>query len=62
MNKSMNEEELEKTYDAVAQAIDTAGEKKEALFLGKLCLTLAYKLADLQQVEDAIAAALQDLS
>ena len=62
MSKAMSEEDMEKTYDAVAQAIDTVGENRELLFLGKLCLTLAHKLSELDHVEDAIAVALQDLS
>ncbi len=61
MNTAMSEEDMEKTYDSVAQAIDSLGENRETLFLGKLCLSLAHKLGELEQVEDAIAMALQDL-
>lgn len=62
MSTVLSEEDMEKTYDRVAQAIDTVAEDRQALFLGKLCLTLAHKLGELEQVEDAVAIALQDLS
>ena len=62
MNRDMSAEDMEKTYDRVAQAIDRVGETQEVLFLSKLCLTLAHKLGEREQVEDAIAIALQDLS
>ncbi len=54
-------EDLEKVYEALAAAVDEAGAGKEALLLSKLCLTLAHRLGDLRQVEEAIEIARQDL-
>jgi hypothetical protein len=61
MSKVLSEEDMEKFYDRVARAIDALDEQQESLFLGKLCLTLAHKLGDLEQAEEAIGTALQDL-
>jgi len=62
MTKGMSEADMEKAYSLVAQAIDSVGENREALFLSKLCLSLAHKLGEVEQVEDAIAVAQQGLS
>ena len=52
---------LEAVYDRLAQAIDTAGEAKAALFLVKLALLNAQALGDADLVARHIDAALQDL-
>ena len=54
-------DELEKVYELLAAAIDKAGADKETLLLSKLCLTLAHRLGDFDQVEEALQIALQDL-
>jgi hypothetical protein len=61
MSESLAFEDLEKAYDLVAQAIDAAGPDKEALFLTKLCLALAYRVHELATIEEAIAIASADL-
>ena len=61
MSDTLAFEDLEKAYDLVAQAIDAAGPDKEALFLTKLCLALAYRVRDLATIEEAIAMASADL-
>lgn len=38
--------ELEDLYDALAQAIDSCGPEREAVFLAKLALRLAHELGD----------------
>ncbi|MEJ2760632.1 MAG: DUF2783 domain-containing protein [Gammaproteobacteria bacterium] len=60
MATSLTPEELERIYDLIAEAIDAAGPEKEALFLSKLCLTLANELGDEEQVRKCIAIAGQD--
>lgn len=52
---------LEAVYDALAQAIDAAGEDKRELFLVKLALLNANALADEQLFQSHLQAALQDL-
>mgnify|MGYP000991820959 CR=1 FL=1 len=52
---------LENVYDALATAIDRAGEGKSELFLVKLALLNAHALGDPQQMRAHIDAALQDL-
>jgi hypothetical protein len=52
---------LEDVYDALATAIDRAGEGKSELFLVKLALLNAHALGDPQQMRAHIDAALQDL-
>ena len=52
---------LERVYDALATAIDTAGPDKAEPFLVKLALMNAHALADPAVFEAHIAAALQDL-
>lgn len=53
--------ELETVYDWLAQAIDTAGRDKTALFLTKLALLNAQALGDTAQLRHHIDTALQDL-
>ena len=52
---------LEAVYDRLAQAIDTAGEAKAALFLVKLALLNARALGDAELFSAHVEAALQDL-
>jgi hypothetical protein len=52
---------LEAVYDALAQAIDTAGPDKAELFLVKLALLNANALADEKLFQQHLSAALQDL-
>lgn len=52
---------LENVYDALALAIDQAGESNATLFLVKLALMNAQALGDAAQFEQHIQAALQDL-
>jgi hypothetical protein len=53
--------DLEDVYDALAQAIDRAGEGRSELFLVKLALLQAQALGDVAQVRRSIEAALDDL-
>ena len=53
--------ELETVYDALAQAIDRAGESKTSLFLVKLALLNANALGDVSLFQRHLDAALQDL-
>ncbi|MDO9253741.1 MAG: DUF2783 domain-containing protein [Hydrogenophaga sp.] len=52
---------LEQVYDALATAIDAAGEHKSELFLVKLALLNAQALADPVVFQAHIDAALKDL-
>lgn len=52
---------LETVYDALATAIDQAGPDKAQLFLVKLALLQANRLADAALCQKQIATALQDL-
>ena len=52
---------LEEVYDALAVAIDQAGEKKSELFLVKLALLNANALRDPAVFANHIASALNDL-
>ena len=52
---------LETVYDALASAIDQAGQDKAQLFLVKLALLNANALADESLFQQHINAALQDL-
>lgn len=52
---------LEVVYDALAQAIDTAGPEKAELFLVKLALLNANALGDASLFQQHLSAALQDL-
>ncbi|MEX2495195.1 MAG: hypothetical protein WD448_03845 [Woeseia sp.] len=62
LNTSLSFEDLEKVYDLLAVAIDTAGPDKETLFLAKLCLILAREIGDLASVQKGIATAGADLN
>lgn len=53
--------DLETVYDALATAIDQAGEAKASLFLVKLALLNAQALGNTQQFQQQINTALQDL-
>lgn len=61
MSEHLTEQDLEKALEMMAQAINNAGPEKELLFLSKLCFVLADKLADLEQLEEAIAMVCKDL-
>ncbi|MGV0985703.1 MAG: DUF2783 domain-containing protein [Limnohabitans sp.] len=52
---------LETVYDALATAIDQAGQDKAQLFLVKLALLNANALADEHLFQQQITTALQDL-
>jgi hypothetical protein len=60
-NPTMSFAGLERTYDQLAQAIDSVGEDKTAALLAKLAMLLAHQLGDEQLVADAIVAAAADL-
>ncbi|MFB9261952.1 hypothetical protein ACFFWD_01990 [Bradyrhizobium erythrophlei] len=57
----MSESELEAAYEALAQAIDAAGETHETLFLTRLALVLAHELGDVATFKKAVEMALEDL-
>ena len=59
--KGLSIADLEDVYDALAQAIDRAGEGRSELFLVKLALLQAQALGDVAQVRRSIEAALDDL-
>jgi hypothetical protein len=61
MQKHLSDEDMESTYELLAEVIDRAGESDEKLLLTKLCLTLAHKLGSLQEIKEAIATAEMDL-
>ena len=52
---------LEQVYDALADGIDAAGPRDEALFLARLVLLLANQLSDVQAFTRAVQAALAGL-
>ena len=54
-------DDLEAAYEALATAIDTAGEKREALFLTRLALVLAHELGDIAAFKSAVGTALDGL-
>jgi hypothetical protein len=54
-------DDLEAAYEALATAIDTAGEQREALFLTRLALVLGRELGDIAAFRSAIRTALEDL-
>ena len=60
-NKALSIGGLETVYDALATAIDQAGQDKAQLFLVKLALLNANALADEDLFQQQITAALQDL-
>jgi len=61
MNPHLGIAGLETVYDALAQALDTAGQDKATLFLVKLALLNANALGDQALFLRQIEAALQDL-
>lgn len=54
-------DDLEAAYEALAVAIDTAGKKREALFLTRLALVLAHELGDIGVFKRAVQTALEEL-
>ena len=54
-------DDLEAAYEALAVAIDAAGEKREALFLTRLALLLAHELGDVTAFKRAVQTALEEL-
>ncbi|MCB1847247.1 MAG: hypothetical protein KDI04_07615 [Halieaceae bacterium] len=62
MNRPLAFNELEQVYELMARAIDEAGAENEALFLGKLGITLAHRLGDLDAVREAIGIAARGLA
>ena len=52
----------ERLYDALAAVLDRAGPDLEALYLTKLVLLLANRLADEAAVTEAMRAAFENLS
>ena len=54
-------DDLEAAYEALAIAIDTAGEQREALFLTRLALILGHELGDFAAFRNAIKTALEGL-
>ncbi len=61
MTSSLTTRELEDFYDALAEAIDSAGDKSP-LFLAKLALKLALDVGDLKTLMTALQVASADLS
>ncbi len=57
----MSFDDLEAAYEALAVAIDAAGEKREALFLTRLALVLAHELGDIGAFKRAVQTALEEL-
>lgn len=60
-HKALTIDGLETVYDALATAIDQAGDDKSQLFLVKLALLNANALADEILFQQHISTALQDL-
>jgi hypothetical protein len=54
-------DDLEKAYESLAAAIDQAGPQQEAVFLAKLALVLAERLASPADFEACLTVALADL-
>jgi hypothetical protein len=57
----MPSDDLEAAYEALAVAIDSAGEQREALFLTRLALLLAHELGDVAAFNRAVQTALEEL-
>jgi hypothetical protein len=55
-------DDIEHCYEALAVAIDQAGAEQEAMFLVKLALVLAERLANPAEFDACIAVTLKDLS
>ena len=60
-NKALTIPSLETVYDALASAIDQAGDDKTELFLVKLALLNANALGHPERFQQHLQAALQDL-
>ena len=58
---AMPSEDFEAAYETLAMAIDSAGEKREALFLTRLALLLAHELGDIATFKRAVQTALEEL-
>jgi hypothetical protein len=54
-------EDLEAAYEALATAIDSAGEPRETLFLTRLALLLGHELGDITAFRSTIKTALEGL-
>lgn len=54
MAENLTPEDMEKSYDLIAESIDEVGIEQESLFLSKLCLALASQLGDLQKIEASV--------
>ena len=54
-------QDLELAYEALAEAIDSAGPHHESVFLAKLALALAHQLSGIEPFRQAIGMALRDL-
>ena len=54
-------DDMEAAYEALALAIDAAGEPRETLFLTRLALVLAHELGDITAFKRSIETALEDL-
>ena len=61
MAGGLSTDDLEQVWEALAQAIDQAGERRE-LFLAKLALLLAHEIGDRAAVDRLIRATLEDLA
>lgn len=57
----LSPDDLEAAYEALALAIDRAGEPRETLFLTRLALLLAHEVGDLAAFKRSIKTALEDL-
>jgi hypothetical protein len=57
----MPSDDFEAAYEALALAIDSAGEQREALFLARLALLLAHELGDVAAFKRAVQTALEEL-
>lgn len=61
IDKRLSTADLETAYDLIAAGIDRAGDEKAKLFLAKLSLALANLAGDLNEITQAVDAALRDL-
>lgn len=61
MTPSLTTRELEDFYDALAEAVDQAGDKSP-LFLAKLALKLALDVGDMKTLMTALQVAAEDLT
>ena len=57
----LSNQDIEQSYDLIAEAIDSAGEGRERLFLAKLAITLAGLLGNPAQIAEAVRVSLRDL-